>query len=98
MIDKHNERVKKEESWDPEGHANVPTIKRNKVRDPTFLDDDSVKGSIDDSKDRNKLGELVVENRSKNLLIQQALRKQLKNHQMTIQHMIYLILIFMISK
>lgn len=64
MIDKHNERIKKEEAWDPEGHYNVPTAKRGEVRDPTFLDDDSVKGSIDDRKDRGKLGELVVKNRS----------------------------------
>ena len=65
MRDKHNETIKKESGWDPEGHDNVPTIKRREVRDPTFLDDDSVKGSIDDRKDRGKLGELVVKNRSK---------------------------------
>lgn len=30
MIDKHNERIKKEHGWDPEGHKhdNVPIAKR----------------------------------------------------------------------
>ena len=65
MLDKHNKRIKEEKGWDPEGHDNVPTIKRREVRDPTFLDDDSVKGSIDERKDRGVLGELVVKNRSK---------------------------------
>ena len=64
MINRHNERIKKEEGWDPEGYADVPTIKRREVRDPTFLDDKSVTGSIDEKKDRGKLGELVVKKRS----------------------------------
>lgn len=66
MIDKHNETIKKEHSWDPEGHKqdNVPIAKRREVRDPTFLDNDSVNGSIDEREDKGKLGELVVKNRS----------------------------------
>ena len=68
MIDKHNERIKEEKGWDPEGNDNLPTVNRREVRNPTFLDDDSVKGSIDERKDRGVLGELVVKNRSKESL------------------------------
>ena len=65
MTDRHDYRIKKEEAWDPEGQDNLPLLKRGEVRNPTFLDDDSVKGSIDETKDRGMLGGLVVRNRSK---------------------------------
>ena len=67
VIDGINQKIKEREDWYPEGddkHAEVPTVKRRDVRDPNFLDDDSILGSRDETEDIGKLGKLVARYKS----------------------------------
>lgn len=72
LRDKHNDRIKNEEGWDPEGEKPdplIPTVKGKQERDSKFLSDEEssiggwMAGSIDERQDRGKLGELVATNK-----------------------------------